>query len=56
MFLCPLLGFLIGGERGSCVVSGIGVSVVLIVGQWREKKIMLIPPVLWDREVDGNYS
>jgi hypothetical protein len=56
LFLFPLLGFLIGGERGGYVGSVIGVSIVLSASHRREKKIMRIPPVLWDREVDRDHS
>jgi hypothetical protein len=51
LFVFPLLGFQIGGERGSYVGSVIGVSIFLAC-QRDEKKAMRVAPVLWDRELD----
>jgi hypothetical protein len=56
LFLFPLLGSLIGGERGSYVGSAIGMFFVLLACQGGEKKVMRIKPMLWDRELDGNHS
>jgi hypothetical protein len=58
LLLFPLLGSLIGGERGGYVGSAIGVwiSVLVVTHQREEKKIMHVAPVLWDREVDCAHS
>jgi len=56
VFLFPLLGWLIGGERGSSFGGVIGMVILLSSTQRNEKKILPIVPVLWDREIDGKVS
>jgi len=56
LFLLPMVGWLLGGERGSILGSVLGVMFLFSVNQTNEKKILRIRPVLWDREIDGEAS
>jgi hypothetical protein len=56
MFVFPLVGGLLGGERGSMLGSVICVMILFWVDQTNEKKILRTRPVLWDQEIDGEAS